>query len=166
MTGRMRLLLIASLILNVFTVGIGIGVFVTGARIAPPQSQRRPAPNIWRAAESLPPAERDALRKVLRDKAAEVQPEMKSVRLARREAMSLMSQQNYDPVAVSAALERARAGEMHARGEIDAAFVQYLGHLTPDQRALVAEAMVRNRPSSLRAAVRDGDAGQAGSTNP
>lgn len=166
MTGRIRLLLILSLILNVFLIGIGIGVFVTGARIAPPQAQRRPAPNIWRAAESLPPAERDALHKVLRDKAAEVQPEMKSVRLARREASSLMSQQNYDPAAVSAALERARLGEMHARGEIDAAFVQYLVHLTPEQRALVAEAMVRNRPGSLRAAVRDADGAQPAPANP
>lgn len=161
MTGRMRLLLTVSLIANVFLIGIGIGVFLTGARIAPPQTPRRPAPNIWRAAELLPPAERDAFRKVLRDKAAEVQPEMKSVRLARREAMSLMSQQTYDPAAVSAALERARAGEMHARSEIDAAFVLYLGRLTPAQRSTVAEAMVRNRPGSLRSAVQNEGAEKA-----
>ena len=141
------------MILNVFLVGIGIGVFVTGARIAPPQAQRRPAPNIWRAGDGLPPEQRDGFHQMLRDKAAEVQPEMRSVRLARREAMSLMSQPNYDPVAVAQALERARAGEMHARGEIDAAFVQYLVRLTPQQRAAIAEAMVRNRPGAMRQAV-------------
>jgi uncharacterized membrane protein len=162
MSGRLRILMVASLILNVFLIGIGIGVYVTGARITPAQAQRRPAPNIWRAAEALPPVERDRFRKVLRDRAAEVQPEMRSVRLARREAISLISQPNYDPAAVSAALGRARQGEMHARSQIDAGFVDYLAHLTPEQRTAVAEAMVRNRPGALRPA----NAGERGAAPP
>lgn len=159
MSGRLRILLVVSAILNVFLIGIGIGVYVTGARITPAQAQRRPAPNIWRAAEALPPAERDNFHKMLRDKAAEVQPEMKSVRLARREAMALMSQPNYEPTAVAAALDRARQGEMHARAQIDAAYVEYLTRLTPEQRTAMAEAMVRNRPGAVRAAVAGGSGG-------
>lgn len=157
MSMRMRAVLIASLILNVFLVGIGIGVLVTGARIAPAQAPRRPVPNMWAASEALPPKERVEFRQMLRDKALEVQPELKSVRLARREAAALISQPNYDPKAVTEALQRAREGEMHARGEIDAAFADYLTRLTPQQRASMAEAMVRNRPGQLRAAM----AGQA-----
>jgi len=155
----MKIILAVSLILNVFLVGIGIGVFVTGARIAPAaQAQRRPVPGMWAAAEALPPAERVAFRQMLRDKALEVQPELKSVRLARREAAALISQPNYDPKAVEETLERARAGEMHARGEIDAAFAEYLTRLTAQQRAAMAESMVRNRPGQLRAALLGPDA--------
>lgn len=148
MSAQLRIALIASLILNVFLVGIGIGVLVTGVRLTPgqpPQQQRRFAPNAWMAAEALPPAERIKFRQMLRDRATAVQPELKSVRLARREAIALMSQPNYDPKAAGEALKRAREGELHAREEIDAAVVDYLTKLTPEQRTAVAEAMVRNR---------------------
>ncbi len=162
MSTRMRILLIASLILNVFLVGIGIGVVVTGARIAPPQPPpRRMAPNAWVAAEALPPAERVKFRQMLRDRALAVQPELKSVRLARREAVALMSQPNYDAKAITDALQHAREGELHVRGEIDAAMVDYLSHLPPDQRAAVAEGMVRNRPNQLRNAIKAEDAAAA-----
>lgn len=153
MTTRMKIILGVSLILNVFLIGLGIGVLVTGARITPPQAQRRPAANIWLAAEALPPEERAKFRQMLREKAAAVQPELKSVRIARREAVALISQPNYDPRAVDQELKRAREGEMHARGEIDGAFADYLTHLTPEQRSALAEAMVRNRPAAMRAAI-------------
>ncbi len=162
MSTRMKIVLAVSLILNVFLVGIAVGVFVTGARIAPAQAQRKPAPNMWLAAEALPPAQRTEFRQMLRDRAAEVQPELKSVRLARREAVALISQPNYDPKAVEEALQRARAGEMHARGEIDQAFTEYLARLTPQQRAAMAESMVRNRPGQLRAAMADAGGTGAG----
>lgn len=157
MSAPLKITLGVSLILNVFLIGIGIGIVVTGARIAPAQSQRRPIANVWAAAEALPPAERDKFRQMLREKAAAVQPELKSVRLARREAAAMISQPNYDPNAVQEALRRAREGEMHARGEIDAAFAEYLTHLTTAERAALAEAMVRNRPGALKAAI-DGKA--------
>ena len=140
-----------SLILNIFLIGIGLGIVLTGARIAPAQAPRHPVPNIWAAADALPPPDRLAFRQMLRDKALAVQPELKSVNLARREAAALISQPNYDQAGVEQALERARQGEMHARGEIDLAFAEYLSHLTPQQRAALAEAMVHNRPNALRA---------------
>lgn len=153
MSGRTRIVLVISLILNVFLIGIGIGVVVTGARIAPAQAQRRGLANIWRAADALPAADREAFRTMLRDKALEVEPDMKSVRLARREAAALISQPDYDPSAVSQALERARVGEMKARSQLDAAMVDHLKRLPPAERAALAEAMVRSRPGGLRAAM-------------
>ena len=151
---RLKIILAVSLILNVFLVGIGIGVFVTGARLTPAQAIRRPVPNIWLASEALPPADRSAFRQMLRQEAASVQPELKSVRLARREAAALIAQPNYDPAAVQTSLQQAREGEMHARGEIDAAFAAYLVKLTPKQRADMAEALVRARPNAVRNAVK------------
>ena len=156
MSGRARIVLVISLILNVFLIGIGIGVLVTGARIAPAQAQRRPLINIWRAADALPQAEREAFRNMLRDKALEVEPDMKSVRLARREAAALISQPDYDPGAVAQALERARVGETKARSELDAAMIEHLKRLPPAERAALADAMVRSRPGGLRAAVNGG----------
>lgn len=151
---RLAVALAVSLILNVFLVGLGLGVWLTGARIVPQAAQRRPVPNIWAAADVLPPAERDAFRKMLQGQAAAAQPELKSVGLARREAAALIAQPNYDQTGVEQALERARTGEMHARGEMDAAFAQYLAHLTPQQREALADAMTRNRPNTVRAAVK------------
>ena len=138
MSLRLKIILTVSLIVNVFLIGIGIGVVVTGARLTPAQAAKRPVPNIWLASEALPPADRLAFRQMLRQEAASVQPELKSVRLARREAAALIAQPNYDPVAVQAALQQAREGETHARGEIDAAFAAYLVKLTPKQRADMA----------------------------
>ncbi len=140
-----------SLFLNIFLIGLGLGAVFTGARIAPAQSPKPPVPNIWAAGDALPPADRQAFRQMLRDKALQVQPDLKSVGLARREAAALISQPDYDQVGVEQALARARQGEMHARGEIDSAFSEYLAHLPPKQRAALAEAMVRNRPNALRA---------------
>ena len=142
--------------------GLGLGVFLTGARIAPAQAPRRPVPNIWAAADALPPPDRQAFRQMLRDKAVALQPELKSVGLARREAAALISQPDYDKTGVEQALERARQGEMHARGEIDVAFAEYLDHLPPAQRAALAEAMVHNRPNALRAGLQALQAEKAG----
>ena len=83
---RLKIILAVSLILNVFFIGIGIGIVVTGTRLAPVQAVKRPVPNIWLASETLPPTDRTAFRQMLREQAAAVQPELKSVRLARREA--------------------------------------------------------------------------------
>ena len=154
MSLRLKIVLAASLIVNVFLIGIGIGVIVTGARLTPAQAPRRPVPNVWLAAETLPPVDRAAFRDMLRQEAASVQPELKSVRLARREAAALIAQPNYDPAAVLASLQQAREGELHARGEIDAAFAAYLVKLTPKQRADMAEALVRARPNAVRSAVK------------
>ncbi len=158
MSLRFKIALVISLIVNVFLIGIGLGVVITGARLAPAQAARRPVPNIWLASEALPQPDRAAFRQMLREQAAAVQPELKSVRIARREAASLISQPNYDPVAVQAALQRAREGEMHARGEIDAALAAYLTHLSPKERIALAEAIVRARPGSMRNAIMNGDA--------
>ena len=157
-----------SLILNIFLVGLGLGAFLSGARIAPAQAPRRPVPNVWAAGDALPPPERQAFRQMLRDKALEVQPELKSVGLARREAAALISQPDYDQTGVEQALERARQGEMHARGEIDIAFAEYLAHLTPQERAALAEAMVHNRPNALKAGMEalQAEKGGQGATKP
>jgi uncharacterized membrane protein len=155
-----------SLVVNIFLIGLGLGAFLSGARLAPAQPPKRPVPNIWAAGDVLPKPEQQAFHQMLRDKAEEVQPELKSVGLARREAAALISQSNYDQIGVEQALERARQGEMHARGVIDVAFAEYLAHLTPQKRAALAEAMVHNRPNALRAGLQALQAEKAGQAAP
>jgi uncharacterized membrane protein len=155
-----------SLFLNIFLIGLGLGAFFSGARLVPAQPPKRPVPNIWAAGDALPAPTRDAFHQMLRDKALEVQPELKSVGLARREAAALISQPNYDQTGVEQALQRARQGEMHARGEIDAAFAQFLVRLTPQQRAALAEAMVHNRPNALKAGLKALEAEKAAAPKP
>ncbi len=80
MSLRLKIVLAVSLILNVFLIGIGLGIVVTGTRLTPAQAAKRPVPNVWLASEVLPPADRTAFRQMLRDQASAVQPELKSVR--------------------------------------------------------------------------------------
>ena len=50
---RWKIFIAISLILNVFLIGIGIGVLVTGVRVGPVQVQPRRPSNIWLAADAL-----------------------------------------------------------------------------------------------------------------
>jgi uncharacterized membrane protein len=168
MTNRLTTALIASVILNVFLIGGGVGVLITGARIAPPAAVKKPPPNIWIAAGALLPADRLRFRAMLRDHARAVQPELKAVRAARQEAAALIAEPTLDAKAISDALERARAGETAARSEFDQGFIGYLATMPQNERAALADAMVRAAPGNVRAAIKrdDADAARAPPSEP
>ena len=158
MTNRLTIALIASVTLNVFLIGGAVGVLVTGARITPAAAVKaKPPPNIWVAAAALPSADRLRFRAMLRDHAQAVQPELKAVRASRQEAAALIAEPTLDTTAISDALQRARAGEIAARGEFDQAFIDYLATMPQNERAALADAMVRAAPGNVRAAIKQDD---------
>ena len=163
MTSRLVIGLIVSATLNVFLVGGVAGVAITGARLTPPSAAQRlkPPPNLWVAAGALPQPERLRFRAMLRNRAEAVQPQLQAVRADRREAAALMTAPRLDGKAIAAALERARSGEMAARGAFDQAFVDYLATMPQPERAALASAMVRAAPRTVRAAMDRDDGGAA-----
>ena len=107
MTDRqLKLLLAASLVVNIFLIGIGIGVGVMGARMLRDRMQAR-APAVWQAAQALPQEDRQLLRRMLRERAERAAPYVRAAREARREAAQLIAAPKYDAAAVAAALARA-----------------------------------------------------------
>jgi uncharacterized membrane protein len=166
MMNRSTVILIASVALNVFLIGVGIGVVVTGAKITSPGAVRNKPPNIWMAAQALPQPDRFKFRGMLRERAAAVQPQLKSVRAARLEAAALMAEPTFDPDATGDALERARNGEAAARAEFDQAFIAYLTGMPRSERAALADAMARAGPRNVRDAVKEGDAATMLSASP
>ena len=152
MTARSRILLIASLALNLFLVGLLIGVFMNGPRRehderGPPRGQR----SFWAAAEQLDPVDREAFHALLRQEAQEARPRMQVARSARREAASLMASEAYDPAAVRAALARARAEEFAVRDGLDQAIIAFSARLDAEERAAVGQAFRRGRRGEPKA---------------
>ena len=154
MSARTRLLLIASLALNLFLAGL-IGTALVLDRgpaardPAPAPTAERAGPRgprgMWAAADRLPPEKAEALRQVLRQAAEEGRPRVARLRQARRDAVAAMVREPYDPAAVREALARARTEELAARGGFDEAVTAYAARLEPQERAVIAEALRRRR---------------------
>jgi len=140
MSGRWRILLIASLVLNLFLAGAVAGGLVVGAKVLRERTEARRAEGQRMAAafQVLAPERRTALREIMRDQARSAAPDMREAREARREAMRLIAADPYDPKAVTAALDRAREAEDRARARIDATLAARLAELQPQERATFA----------------------------
>jgi uncharacterized membrane protein len=150
-SGRTRLLLIASLALNLFLAGLIGGALLldrkpgTEPHHEPPPGRR----SFWAAAEQLQPAQRDAFRAVLRREAEEGRPRLQALRQARRDAAAAMSAPDYEPAAVREALARARTEELALRSDVEEAVVAFAATLEPQDRAVLGQAL-RRRPGGLR----------------
>ena len=144
-----------SLALNLFLIGLTIGVIGFGWFNAP--QRPRPGANLWAATLAVPEADRMALRQTLRAHAVAAQPEVKAARQARRQAAALVAAQVYDRAAVAAALAEARGHEMKARADLDETLASALVKLPVDERKALALALIRTRPGNLRAQIRQAD---------
>jgi uncharacterized membrane protein len=131
-------LLIVSLVVNVFLLGIiggsiwhwthdrGIG-FRGGWRM--------------RVAESLPAPQAQALRKTIHDTVRQHMPALRQGRAARGEAARLFVQPQFDVNAINARLDQARASDMALRSDLEHSMIQFAAGLPQDQRKKMAEAL-------------------------
>lgn len=136
---RLRLGLIASIILNLFLAGAlvaGYASLRTGRGMLNAGSLRI-------AGTELPAAERRPFRQALRQARKAMRPTILASRTAKAEAAGLLRQAQVDQAAVLAALDRARAADMAVRAAVERGAVAYASTLPPADRAKLAEAMER-----------------------
>lgn len=141
--------LFVSLALNLFLVGAVAGGFVVGHRIRGGGDDRPPAgrgpPQLWRAADVLPPEQARAYREALRDQGRAARVELHTVRAARLEAWRALGQEPFDAKAAKARLAGIRAEEAAARGRIEDRVVDFAGGLSPAERAALAQGLSAHR---------------------
>lgn len=145
--GKLRISLIASIMLNLFLAGAlaaGAVSLRSGARMINAGSLRI-------AGAELPRAERRAFRSALRDARHAVRPLVLQARAHRIAAARLLRQPVIDQAAVVGALDRARAADMAVRAAVERRAVAYAATLPPADRAKLADAMER-RAAKVRPA--------------
>jgi uncharacterized membrane protein len=134
--------LVISLVLNLFLVGAGAGAWILAHRLgqAHPAAQRAP---LWRAADELPPAHRQAWRAFLRDHALQAAPILHDARDQRYEAWDMLLKPTVDIPATKAQLAKARARTEDGRAVIEDAIVDFGSTLPVEERLTLLKGLKR-----------------------
>ena len=141
MSGRARILLIASLALNLFLAGALGGLLWLDGRHGKGSHGRGGGRGFSAAAEQLSPDKREAFRALLHREAEEARPRVQVIRAARRQAAAAMAAEPYNPEAVRTALARASAEELALRADFERAVIEFAATLPPNERAAVGQAL-------------------------
>lgn len=147
MTGRGLLIgLLASLALNLFLVGLGVGAWALGPRLMQPspvvmQGPGRPPLPFWATARSLSPQYRPAFNAVLRKALLARVGDIREARAIKQRAFDAMASGDFDAAKVTADLDRARTLELGARARLERDMVAFAATLPREERANLAEAM-------------------------
>lgn len=147
MSGRKLVIaLLASLAVNLFLIGLGVGAWALGPRLMQPtpvvvQGPGRPPLPFWATARALSPQYRPAFNAVLRKALLATMPDVREARAIKRRAFDGMASGDFDAARVSADLDRARNLEFGARSRLERDMVAFSATLPADERANLAEAM-------------------------
>jgi uncharacterized membrane protein len=128
--------LVASLVLNVFLVGAGAGVFTLAMRMA--HDSAGPRPGAFQiASRDLPPADRQAMREMLRGAWADVRTAADQSRRLRAEAWGALADPKPDPAAIKQQLAQSRQLDLTARTAVEEKVVDYVAARSPADRTIV-----------------------------
>ena len=152
----LKIALAVSVALNLFAVAAAVTTFVTRARVeAKVEAQNSPPrrTTFRQVLDQMNPAVRVRVRSTLHAAAEAAHPDFEQARAARREAVALSSQPDFDAAKVQALLDTSRAAEMRGRARLEAGAVQLLATLGPDDRKALAQMLSRrggrnSRPAS------------------
>ena len=128
-----------SLIGNLFLGGALLG----GAAWLKARSGTIAAGSLRIAGSELSRPERRGFRIALREARRSVRPVLEDGRRARAEAAALLRQPVLDQAALDAALARVRSDDLAVRTAVEQPAVAFAASLKPDDRARLADAMVR-----------------------
>jgi uncharacterized membrane protein len=138
------ILLFVSLALNLFILGAAAGAYVFGDRMHHRHPEFRGGGNpMLSAASVLPDNEAEAYREALSAQVMAERQKVHEARSIRHDAFVRLGADPVDAAAVTGDLDRARALETDARGEIDHAIVQFAAKLAPADRAKLAQALAQ-----------------------
>lgn len=146
-----RLLAIAlavSVAVNLFAVAAGVTVMVGQAKVERQLEDSRKTGrdrSMREVLATVDPEVRTRVREAMRASARAARPDFEEARQARREAVALTRADSFDPVALSALLERSRTAEMRGRTRLETDMVAVLQTLEPDDRKALSVLMNRYR---------------------
>jgi uncharacterized membrane protein len=144
----LQILLICSLVLNVFVVGGLAGAAMMWHRA---QAQRSimggpgfagaRAGRLRQAAMNLSPKYRRELRRTLIETLEGLQPQIAEARAMRLEASRLLDEPKLDQAALQAALDKARDADMTIRTRLESAVVLFAASLPESERSALAQGL-------------------------
>ncbi|MFJ5300201.1 periplasmic heavy metal sensor [Pseudomonas sp. NPDC088368] len=151
---RLKGLLIASLLANVFLVGGVVGGLYQWSQ------HPRPVPavvqhGLRQAMAHLPQERRHQLRQMLRETRADNQPLIMASRDAHRDVIQRLKAPSLDRDALDTDLDRARTADITLRTRVDATLADFAASLPPDQRNVLADAMTARRQGKTDDAIKD-----------
>lgn len=141
--------LVASVALNLFLVGAGVGILALGLRIARENAAARPAAYFWATEGMSQPARRDTRRMLvaLRD---EVRPEIERSRALRLQAWGGLAAAKPDAAAIKAALAQGRQVDIAVRARVEDGIVDHVAQLPQADRAAYAAGIERELTAPRR----------------
>jgi uncharacterized membrane protein len=147
---RLRLILLISLALNLFGLGVATAHWVR-PRIAPPADGFTAGPGeaqglamLFRAAEVVGDPNNPRLRQLMDTHRQELTEHRNKVRATQQQVRSSLSAQPYDPQALELALSALRDETLSAQSAMHGALLEFARDLTPEQRAKLAERVARS----------------------
>ncbi|MDF2234939.1 periplasmic heavy metal sensor [Albimonas sp. CAU 1670] len=154
-TGRTRRWVIwalaASVCVNLLLIGAAGGAFL---RHGGPPPGEMPSGfdrvTLWRMFRALPPEARDDARDLIGERRDEMIDLARSRDAARARIAVAMEAAPFDPAALAAALNEARAAERRSRDLADALLLEVASDLSPATRAEIAEALRERRRKGFR----------------
>jgi len=144
-SGTLKILLAASVALNLFAAAAAATLLVTRDRVENhAEAQRRPrsAP-LADVLADMDPEVGGRVRSALRASALAARPDFDEARRARREAVGLTNSADFDPAEVGALLERSRQAEIRGRARLEADAVALLDTLELADRKAVSRILTR-----------------------
>ena len=108
-----------------------------------PPNERLARPPLWTAGDQLSPPSRRALRLALRAANQKNQPITRQARIERQAALTALTSPTFDAAEVAKHLTAARALDIQARANVEAALTTYAAGLSPQERAVLAEGLSR-----------------------
>lgn len=135
--GSSRWLLLGSLALNLFFVGIAIAMAVRAP--APPSWDRNVFVRVERIAASLPAADADLLRSQIKANRDSIEDAQAKYRAAQDAIRTMLRQEPFDAAAVQAAMAKARGARQNFDQSIQAIFTSSAGQMSSAGRKALAD---------------------------
>ncbi|MFM0237941.1 periplasmic heavy metal sensor [Paraburkholderia phytofirmans] len=143
MNGRSwKVVLVASLVLNVFLVGAIVGGayqwFAARGATAPVLAQQRA---LRFAAQTLSAERQKAFIDGLKEARRDGRQYAREGREGRREVLRLLAAPQFDRAALDAALERTREADSHLRAQVEGSVADFAATLSPEERVQFADSL-------------------------
>ena len=144
MAGKLKWGLTVSIILNLFLAAALAGGGYVVTRQMRDAQPALPVAQAWRAAtKDLTPEARLRILNLIKQSALNGEPDMNKARDLRAQAVTLAGKAPYDAVQIAALSDEARGYEDQARAKVENSLIQGMATLSPSERSLVANHLLR-----------------------